>query len=48
MQRPWLAHYPKGVPAETGPLPFDSLAELLSEAFRAMGPSPPSASWAPS
>ena len=33
MQRPWLAHYPKGVPHEIGPLPYESLAGLLTAAF---------------
>ncbi|RIX97999.1 long-chain fatty acid--CoA ligase [Aureimonas flava] len=35
MQRPWLAHYPDGVPHEIGPLPHDTLSELLEAAFRA-------------
>lgn len=35
MPRPWLAHYPAGIPHETGPLPFESIAGLLEVAFRA-------------
>ncbi len=34
MPRPWLAHYPAGIPHETGPLPFESIAGLLEDAFR--------------
>ncbi|RJT42813.1 long-chain fatty acid--CoA ligase [Mesorhizobium waimense] len=28
-QKPWLASYPKGVPAEIGPLPYNSIGDLL-------------------
>ncbi|CAN7184739.1 long-chain fatty acid--CoA ligase [Mesorhizobium amorphae] len=28
-QKPWLASYPKGVPAEIGPLPYGSIGDLL-------------------
>nr|WP_282595016.1 long-chain fatty acid--CoA ligase [Mesorhizobium amorphae] len=28
-QKPWLASYPKGVPAEIGPLPYSSIGDLL-------------------
>ncbi|WP_182422321.1 AMP-binding protein [Aureimonas sp. ME7] len=35
MTKPWLAHYPEGVPAEIGDLPYASLADLLEAAFRA-------------
>lgn len=40
MQRPWLAHYPDGVPQEIGPLPHESLAGLLEAAFRTHGERP--------
>lgn len=30
--RPWLASYPEGVPAEIGPLPFESIGQLLEDA----------------
>lgn len=33
MNKPWLAHYPEGMQAELGPVPYGSLAELLDEAF---------------
>ena len=33
MNKPWLAHYPEGMPAELGPVPYETLADLLSEAF---------------
>ncbi|ALN71444.1 AMP-binding protein [Aureimonas sp. AU20] len=33
MNKPWLAHYPEGMPAELGPVPYASLADLLNEAF---------------
>jgi long-chain acyl-CoA synthetase len=33
MNKPWLAHYPEGMPAELGPVPYESLADLLNEAF---------------
>ena len=31
--RPWLAQYPPGVPAELGPLPCRNLVELLEDSF---------------
>ncbi|KQU75172.1 MULTISPECIES: long-chain-fatty-acid--CoA ligase [unclassified Rhizobacter] len=34
MQRPWLDHYPPGVPAEIDTSPYRSLVELLDESFR--------------
>ena len=34
MNKPWLAHYPEGMPAELGPVPYETLADLLNEAFR--------------
>ena len=40
MQRPWLEHYPAGIPAELPPFPYHSLAELLDEAFRKHGERP--------
>ena len=33
MNKPWLQHYPDGVPAEMPPFPYRSLGELLGEAF---------------
>lgn len=35
--RPWLASYPPGVPADIDPSAYRSLAELLEEAFRRHG-----------
>ena len=34
MQRPWLDHYPPGVPAEIDTSPYRSLVALLDESFR--------------
>jgi long-chain acyl-CoA synthetase len=34
MQRPWLDHYPPGVPTEIDASPYRSLVELLDESFR--------------
>ncbi|MBO0903782.1 AMP-binding protein [Jiella sonneratiae] len=34
MNKPWLAHYPQGVPAELGAIGYRSLADLLDNAFR--------------
>ena len=34
MQRPWLDHYPPGVPAEIDASAYRSLVELLDESFR--------------
>ncbi|KTR07630.1 long-chain fatty acid--CoA ligase [Aureimonas ureilytica] len=34
MNKPWLARYPEGMPAELGPVPYETLADLLNEAFR--------------
>jgi len=31
--RPWLNQYPEGVPADLGPVPYRSLAELMREGF---------------
>ncbi|MEY4749384.1 MAG: hypothetical protein RIQ60_1598 [Pseudomonadota bacterium] len=33
-ERPWLAHYPAGVPAEIGSEPLGSLVDLLDQALR--------------
>ncbi|TFF19164.1 long-chain fatty acid--CoA ligase [Jiella endophytica] len=33
MNKPWLAHYPKGVPSELGEIGYRSLADLLDNAF---------------
>ena len=40
MNKPWLAHYPEGVPAELPPFPYHSLPELLGEAFTRHGDRP--------
>ena len=34
VERPWLKHYPEGVPHEIDPSIYGSLVELLEEAFR--------------
>ncbi|MDR0274448.1 MAG: long-chain-fatty-acid--CoA ligase [Burkholderiaceae bacterium] len=31
--RPWLDQYPEGIPADLGPAPYRSLAELIRESF---------------
>ncbi|RMX04092.1 long-chain fatty acid--CoA ligase [Corticibacter populi] len=36
-ERPWLAAYPAGVPADIDPNEYDSLAELLDDAFDRYG-----------
>ena len=33
MNKPWLAHYPEGVPSELGEIGYRSLAQLLENAF---------------
>ncbi len=33
-QRPWLAHYPEGMPADIGTAAFPTLVELLEDCFR--------------
>ncbi len=33
IERPWLQHYPPGVPAEIGPLTYRSLAAMFEESF---------------
>lgn len=33
MQKPWLKHYPEGVPHELGPLNHTSLSQLIDESF---------------
>jgi long-chain acyl-CoA synthetase len=40
MEKPWLQHYPAGVPAELEAFPYRSLAELLDEAFTRNGDKP--------
>ena len=35
--KPWLKHYPAGVPAQIGPLPHASLADFLEECFERFG-----------
>jgi len=35
MQRPWLKHYPPGVPAEIDPSHYPSLVTMLEESFQA-------------
>lgn len=39
-QRPWLAHYPEGVPADVQPDEYRSLAALLEESFQRHGKRP--------
>ncbi|MCG6116499.1 MAG: AMP-binding protein, partial [Mesorhizobium sp.] len=34
MSKPWLQHYPSGVPAELPELPFASLVDLLEDSFK--------------
>jgi long-chain acyl-CoA synthetase len=34
MEKPWLKHYPQGVPSEINPFEYRSLAHLLEEAFQ--------------
>lgn len=36
-EKPWLKNYPAGVPADIGPLPYDSLAQFLDECFDRFG-----------
>src|SRR5690606_18329218 len=38
--KPWLAHYPKGVPAEIGPFEYQSLGDLMVESCRKFGSKP--------
>ncbi|WP_062207866.1 AMP-binding protein [Aureimonas sp. AU12] len=33
MERPWLAHYPEGMPHEMGAIPFETIADLLAASF---------------
>ncbi|GAA4337478.1 long-chain fatty acid--CoA ligase [Pigmentiphaga soli] len=33
MEKPWLAHYPAGIPAEVDPGRYESLVQMLEEAF---------------
>lgn len=40
MQRPWLDHYPAGIPADLPGAPYRSLAELFDDAFRRHGDLP--------
>ena len=35
MERPWLRHYPPGVPAEIDPSKYPSLVTMLEESFQA-------------
>jgi long-chain acyl-CoA synthetase len=35
MQRPWLSHYPPGVPADIDPSRYSSLVTMLEESFKA-------------
>ena len=34
MEKPWLKHYPQGVPSEIDPHEYRSLVHLLEEAFQ--------------
>lgn len=38
--RPWVEHYPKGIPAEMGDFPNNSLGELLVDACKSFGDRP--------
>jgi long-chain acyl-CoA synthetase len=40
MDRPWLAAYPPGVPAEIDPSQFASVREILQQSFRQYGAAP--------
>ena len=40
MERIWLKQYPSGVPADIDPQQYQSLSDLLEQAFRAHGDSP--------
>ncbi len=37
MSKPWLKHYPEGVPHELGPLSHPSLSEFIDECFERFG-----------
>ncbi|MBU3541396.1 AMP-binding protein [Polynucleobacter sp. UB-Tiil-W10] len=37
MSKPWLKHYPEGVPHELGPLSHSSLSEFIDECFERFG-----------
>ena len=37
-ERPWLAAYPEGVPADIDPSSYDSLVALMEQAFKAYAP----------
>ncbi|MDR7033273.1 long-chain acyl-CoA synthetase [Mesorhizobium sp. BE184] len=39
-KKPWLDNYPKGVPAEIGKLPADSIGDLLGDACKAFSTRP--------
>lgn len=38
--KPWLASYPEGVPADIGPLKYDSVADLLENSSKTFGAKP--------
>ena len=40
MEKPWLASYPPGVPAEIDPAKYASIREILQQSFREFGASP--------
>ncbi|RYG41023.1 long-chain fatty acid--CoA ligase, partial [bacterium] len=40
MDKPWLQHYPAGIPHELPELPYHSIAELLTESFARFGDRP--------
>src|SRR5512134_790061 len=38
--RPWVANYPPGVPADLGPLEFQSIPQMLQASVERFGPKP--------
>ena len=47
MARPWLAHYPQGVPQEISTEGYASLVDCWTGPASAMRPEPPARRWAP-
>ena len=46
MERPWLRHYPPGVPAEIDLARYPSLVAMFEESFKANAPGRPASAWA--
>ena len=40
MEKPWLAHYPKNVPADINPDAYRRLIDMAEESFQKYGPLP--------